>query len=119
MSKRTKKLKPIVNQARQGDVFLMRCDRVPEGAKEKLRDKGRTVLAYGEVTGHAHAFKDPGVCSLRAEGVAWDILKVTAGIVGRLQHEEHGQIAVGPGVYEVRIQREYDWASEASRAVVD
>ena len=109
---------PITRCARQGDVLVLRRDGIPPGATEKPRDAGRVVLAYGEVTGHAHAFRDPGVCSLRAEGVAFDLLRVTEG-VALLQHEEHATIPVGPGTYEVRIQREYDWASEASRAVAD
>jgi hypothetical protein len=108
---------------RQGDVLLVRIDgRVPEGAVELPRDQGRVVLAYGEVTGHAHAIHDPGVCLLRAEGVAFDLLRVNEGVLARLVHEEHGEIAVGPGLYERRIQREYAWSAEAeatSRAVAD
>jgi hypothetical protein len=124
MAKRAKvKQAPITNQARQGDVFLRRVDGpVPPGAAEVPRDNGRVVLAYGEVTGHAHAIRDPGVCLLRAEGVAFDLLRVAEGTLARLTHEEHGAITVGPGLYEKRIQREYDWSAEAgemSRAVAD
>ena len=120
MAKRRKTTQtPITRCARQGDVLVLRRDAgIPTGATEKPRDAGRVVLAYGEVTGHAHAFRDPGVCSLRAEGVAFDLLRVTEG-VALLQHEEHATIPVGPGTYEVRIQRTYDWSTEASRAVED
>ena len=50
---------------RQGDVLIRRLKKLPpepEGGSEKVeRDNGRVVLAYGEVTGHAHAIHDPGV----------------------------------------------------------
>ena len=109
----------VTNCARQGDVLVLRRDSIPAIATEKPHDPRGVVLAEGEVTGHHHRIKDPGVCALRAEGVHWDMLRVTDGIIGRLQHEEHAEIAIGAGAYEVRIQREYDWASEASRAVAD
>ena len=108
-----KKKKRITKCARQGDVLLLRRAPAP-GAVEKPHDPRGVVLAEGEATGHCHRITDPGVCSLRAEGVAWDLLQVGEGIIGRLRHEEH---AVGPGTYEVRIQKEYDWTAEASRAV--
>jgi hypothetical protein len=41
----------------QGDVFLLRVNKVPDTAKLAPRDsRGRVVIAHGEVTGHAHAF---------------------------------------------------------------
>lgn len=49
-------------QLRQGDVLLARIggtDALPKDAKAVTRDKGRVVLAYGEVTGHAHAIMEP------------------------------------------------------------
>ena len=45
---------------RQGDVLLARLTNtvIPEGAKEQPPVAGdRVVLAYGEVTGHAHAIR--------------------------------------------------------------
>lgn len=46
-------------QYRQGDVLLERIDRRPKDLKQQDRDKGRVILAYGETTGHAHAFTEP------------------------------------------------------------
>ncbi len=115
----------ITECARQGDVLLLRRSYSTEleaKAVELPRDAGRVVLAHGEVTGHAHAIRDRGVCMLRAEGVAFDLLRVTDGVLAKLQHEEHATIVVGPGLYERRIQREYAWSAEAeatSRAVAD
>lgn len=43
---------------RQGDVLLTPVSSLPAGCTEVPHDKGRIVLAYGEVTGHAHAIAD-------------------------------------------------------------
>lgn len=110
-----------MKQYRQGDVFIQRVtkkEHLTTKHVEVPKDRGRVVLAYGEVTGHAHAIHDLGVCLLRREGVSERVL--TIGKDGaHLQHEEHGTIALSVGTYVVRIQREYDWLEEASRNVAD
>ena len=41
---------------RQGDVWIERSEhRLSRNAKPRARDRGRVILAYGEVTGHARA----------------------------------------------------------------
>jgi len=42
-------------QYRQGDVLLIPVDDVPAGSVEETTTETRVVLAFGEVTGHAHA----------------------------------------------------------------
>lgn len=42
-------------QYRQGDVLLRRVEALPANVRPKQSDEERIVLAYGEVTGHAHA----------------------------------------------------------------
>jgi hypothetical protein len=44
---------------RQGDVLVQRVGNIPKAAKAIRRDAGRVILAYGEVTGHAHAIAEP------------------------------------------------------------
>ena len=102
---------------RQGDVLIQQVapNEVPQKTEEIPRESGRVVLAHSEVTGNAHAIREPGVCFLRAEGVSDRFLQVSA--TSDLEHEEHSTIALPPGTYRVRIQRE--WAGEISRAVVD
>ena len=103
---------------RQGDVLIQQIPaaQVPKTTTEIPREAGRVVLAHGEVTGHAHAIQDPGVCFLRAEGTTDRFLTVSAD--GALvQHEEHDTISLSGGSYRVRIQREYDGAM--SRRVED
>ena len=105
---------------RQGDVLLIAVGALPRGAKN-VTEGPRIVLAYGEVTGHAHALYEP--LTLKApDGKAriWDagaerylqVLERT-----ELKHEEHLPITLDPGNYKVVRQREYD--PERDRFVAD
>lgn len=103
-----------MKQARQGDVYLRRVEEVPAGAKPVERDGGRVVLAYGEVTGHAHAIADEHVELLETADGARLLVAETEAF---LRHEEHDTVTIPPGIYEVRRQREY--TPEAIRTVAD
>lgn len=95
---------------RQGDVGLIAVDAIPPDAVEQPRKKGeRIVLAYGEVTGHAHAFHDVGVMALRAAN-ADVFLRIAE--PATLRHEEHTHITVPPGMYRVLRQREWTDSEE-------
>ncbi len=114
-------------QVRQGDVLVN-----PIPARRKKReavlvplDNGRVVLAYGEVTGHAHAIAPaindaeleraipPAVLEEHADGTRTLIIARSC----ELRHEEHATIALAPGGYQVINQREY--APGAIRQVAD
>lgn len=106
-----------MNLYRQGDVGIRAIASLPVGAEE-ITPKGRIVLAYGEVTGHAHAI---------AEGEAREFtMKDAKGAVRRflsvvseatVRHEEHAPIPLPPGAYEIIQQREY--TPDAIRNVED
>jgi hypothetical protein len=87
---------------RQGDVLIRQIDSLP---KQKASKRENGILAYGEVTGHAHKVEDLE----KAE-----VLEIENGTflrVGnegvRIVHDEHAPITLDPGNYEVTIQREY------------
>jgi hypothetical protein len=73
---------------------------IDQNKKGKQEEK-RCVLAYGEVTGHAHAFYGEDVAEL--EGNKLIIKQANA----ELKHEEHSTHVFEPGIGEVTIQREY------------
>lgn len=112
-------------QARQGDVFVERIadDQLPEGVIELARDNGRIVLAYGEVTGHAHAIAERNATLFGKPGTdeRWLVIRPSGttveggGVV--IRHEEHAPIELEPGVYKVGRQREY--SPEAIKYVAD
>lgn len=120
-----KPLKPTI--IRQGDVLLTPTSKLPAGCTEIPNDKGRIVLAYGEVTGHAHAIADhravtstPGAADEMAEAAIaraqakarlWSApdgnryLEVTEPVT--LKHEEHTAHGLVPGIYQLPTQVEY------------
>jgi len=98
---------------RQGDILLVAADELPAGAEE-LAPTDRIVLAYGEVTGHAHT-----VASMQALMYAQgDVRYLKVSECGAdLVHEEHSTIHLLPGVYRIVHQREY--VPDSSRLVLD
>ena len=97
------------NMYRQGDVALVRVDRIPSGCKAVLKELGRTILAHGEMTGHHHSF-DGGEAVALLELGGERFLNVDK--PADLTHQEHDTIPVVPGTYRVIRQREYDDAEE-------
>lgn len=103
-----KKAKQLKLMFRQGDVALVRVDEIPSDAKA-CKVKGDVILAYGEVTGHAHRFAEGSVKPF-AKGGAWDpaaerYIQALEGAT--LRHEEHSAIQLPPGNYRVIQQVEY------------
>ncbi len=111
-----KKLNPVPHQFRQGDVFLERVDAIPSNVKVRPKDHGRVILAYGEVTGHAHAIAEPETAAIfDGEGGEFFLrIESDTGLV----HEEHARIDLPEGTYRGRIQREWTDADEP-RQVAD
>jgi hypothetical protein len=94
---------------RQGDVLLRAVGAVPASAKPVGRDAGRIILAYGEVTGHAHAIDAPEAeATLVSTAENERFLRLMADV--DLVHEEHATIHLPRGLYEVILQRE--WTDE-------
>jgi len=105
---------------RQGDVLLFALDagETVEGESEmhaEARGDRGTVLAHGEVTGHAHAIRSRDAklyrrssaeVTAQARAIVADALLVARRAVV-LRHEEHGPVRIPPGRVLVRIQREY------------
>jgi hypothetical protein len=107
-------------QARQGDVLIEQVkSRTPTGAA--INDRGRVILAYGEVTGHAHEVLSADAIDALPPAQLFEESDGTRYLfVDRpclLTHQEHGPIAIAPGCYKVTRQREY--SPEAIRNVAD
>lgn len=98
---------------RQGDVVLIPVATVPATATPRQAVNGRHVLAFGEVTGHAHSIAaQPGVAVLDAEGLTYLTIEELVGKPVELEHQEHTAVPLAPRHYEVRIQREWSDAEE-------
>ena len=102
----------------QGDVVLVLIDKIPSDLKKVKAD----VLQEGEATGHAHRlhgndfeiFAPKGPYNNETARKHLRIVKPTL-----LKHEEHREIKLPPGDYEVRVVREYDHFLEETRRVAD
>ena len=91
---------------RQGDVLVVERNAPnAEALKPVDRDNGRVVLAYGEVTGHAHAIFEPAAVLFADIESGRRFLKSDKQM--ELRHEEHSTIILPPGDYEVIRQVEY------------
>lgn len=112
------------NQAAQGDLFLRRIDKLPVGLKPMAVECGVYIVAHSE-TGHHHVIEarpnavvfatdDPMVSYLQ-------VIEATDATEVLLNHlrsfDTHESIAIGPGNYELRRQREY--TPEGWRRVAD
>ena len=98
---------------RQGDVLIVPVSKKKQGTKVK-RDNGRVILAYGEVSGHAHAILDKSVVMTETKD---DEVFIDVPDGATLTHEEHGTILLPSGVYEIKRQVEY--TPEEIRVVAD
>lgn len=100
---------------RQGDVGIQEMQEIPAAAKKQRRKNNRHVLAYGEVTGHAHAIHDNKTdMYIDDNGNLWlEVKGKSADVV----HEEHKTITLTPGTYRISHQREYH--PEEIRGVID
>jgi hypothetical protein len=99
-------MNPII---RQGDVLIIPHDTLVKGTKLP-----HLTLADGEATGHRHRISNGEAELLERDGVLYlRVLSPTA----ILTHEEHAQVTIPQGNWEIRIQREYE--PEGWRYVAD
>lgn len=99
---------------RHGDIYLIETDLKREeherGAPVELKVREDRMVARGEATGHVHVI-DGGTLYVREDGT----LVLEADSMTQIRHVmettgelvEHGVIQIEPGLYDVRVQREY------------
>jgi hypothetical protein len=87
----------------QGDVFLVKVDKVPENTRMVKATPRGYVLATGEATGHAHVI-DADIKCYEINGT----LYIKNDIPVELRHEEHKPLSIGPGIWQVGRVREFD-----------
>lgn len=105
----------------QGDVHFTRISALPAGAIAVPVAKGRIVVTHSE-TGHDHVMvldRADAVTMYQGDDplVAWLEVNRPTALEHLRPHDTHEPIMFGPGVYEVRRQREY--TPEGFRRVED
>lgn len=96
---------------RQGDVLLIPVSGVPKDATREVF-KGDVILAYGEVTGHAHRIKESSKVEVWSKGAARFIRAMET---VALTHEEHGAGTLVPGVVYRQVFQVEDQGEEVRR----
>jgi hypothetical protein len=86
---------------RQGDVLFKKIEELPK----KNRKLDTDIIVKGEATGHAHRIRNGVLYSSWQRGPR---LYIKASKGAKVIHEEHKQIELEKGLYEVIRQREYD-----------
>ena len=82
---------------RHGDVIIKSCK------KAKGKKLNHLILAEGETTGHKHKVVGDAIL-YEHEGTLF--LKALDEV--KVRHEEHEEITLPRGDYEINIQREYE-----------
>lgn len=85
--------------------------------KQARKVRGELVLARGELSGHAHRIVE-GKASLHQLAAGALYLSVKSAFA-KLYHEEHEDVRLPKGDYEIRRQREFDWLGSEVRNVAD
>lgn|SRR3989337_981557 len=103
---------------RQGDVLFYEVS--PEVRESiisytpRRRTDGKIVLALGEATGHKHQVSDKNITFYPGNNTRYlDVHKRSM-----VLHEEHNPIPLPPGMWEVKIERQYGIGGEV-RPVYD
>lgn len=102
-------MRKFQSQAAQGDVFIRRVAKLPDGIKQDKIDNGRYILGHSE-TGHNHvveATDDVVLYYVDDPMVAYLEVKSPTILVHERSYDTHEPIQIDEGIYEIRRQREY------------
>ena len=105
--------------AAQGDVYIRRIDKLPEGVVEVPAENGKVIVTHSE-TSHHHVMDAKKVTMYQLPDSILDCLLVVHD-QDALEHlrnyDTHQPILFEPGIYHVRRQREH--TPEGFRKVQD
>lgn len=107
-------MKTFKNCAAQGDLMIRRIEAIPHDAEPAKSDRGHFIVAHSE-TGHNHVIAARSNVKLYTSGdpmVSYlEVIEATDATETLLEHmrsfDTHEAIAIPPGVFEIRRQREY------------
>lgn len=123
-------MKSFSIRAAQGEITIIRIGDAPptksfpEGYTELKPENGKLVVGHSE-TSHHHVVnpKDASVAVLDRAPEGMRILRMIVENPTSLDHlrphDTHESIAVQPGMYEIRIGREFDPYEEIARRQAD
>jgi len=107
-------MKTFINTCAQGDLYIRRIDKLPDGAKLAKAEKGQYVVAHSE-TMHNHVIAErPNVALYTTDDpmISYlEVIEATDATETLLEHlrsfDTHETIKLPVGTFEIRRQREY------------
>jgi hypothetical protein len=100
---------------RHGDVILMPIKSF-EGAAEQ---HNQYTVAHGEVTGHHHTLYPLTIGAMLTLFQDGEKRAIKIDCEWSLKHQEHSELKIPAGMYEIGIEREYDPFQKLINKVVD
>jgi hypothetical protein len=112
---------------RQGDVLLKLCNEKPKGQVTKHAE---LTVQLGEATGHHHTLYPSrvGINEELSDIPIFNVIEeffndkkrfITLDTEWLLRHQEHRELKIGPGTYEIIIEKEFDPFEDVIKAVID
>lgn len=123
-------MKSFLKIAAQGEIMIRRLGDIGSGLLPKVAmtklplERGRLIIGHSE-TQHDHVLRDTTadvmVLNKPPEGmrVLYAILKDPTSLDHLREHDTHESIKLEPGIYEIRIAREFDHYAELARQSMD
>ena len=117
-------MKTFDKHGAQGEISLAKVAKVPDGLKRIDPVNGRVIVGHSE-TGHHHTVSADCVELYEAKTapagmrVLYAIVNAPASLDHKRDFDTHESLALQPGMYEIRIGREYDPYAEIARQQAD
>jgi len=107
-----------------GDIIVKEIKKIPEGAIKKQLTKGYNVLAYGEITGHAHCLTGTKTELLEYEGIKYlrcldEVDLKHQKLDGTQAKDAHSTIVLPKGDYQICTIKEFCYFTGEARNVAD
>jgi hypothetical protein len=117
-------MKSFSTSAAQGEVNIKRVDLIPDGLTDIAPEKGAFIIGHSE-SGNTHVIDAPGVRVMERTKDVPQGMRILYAIVEnptmlrQNAASPHEGIALAPGMYSLKISREYDPFMEQARQVAD
>lgn len=113
-----------MKQYQQGDVLLSEVKSIPKKAIKENPIQGYTVLAYGEISGHAHCLLAEKTELLKHAGKTYLRVKEDCDLAhhkldGSAATHAHKPFVVKKGDYLFGLVQEFDYFTGEARNVAD